>query len=480
VKQKRKTPDAGRRVAWWQSIRVRLFSSYLFIVAAVLLVLNSYPILAMQNSVFRMKQTSVQNQASVVASALSSLETLNEDEVEQVMNQLDTSGLNRLIVTDEMGMILFDTTKNEDSAGKYALLQEISQALQGKDVFRSDYSEDAFRSRAAVPVVYHGVVIGCVYVYEYDSDQAALLVSLRQNLEKLSVAFVLVAFLISFLVSSSMTRKTAKLLQGIQSTQNGNLPEPVELRGQDEINVLAEEFNEMTQRLSRTEEVRRRFVSDASHELKTPLASIRLLSDSILQTDNMDDATMREFVGDIGEEAERLSRITEKLLALTRLDAGGETPVEPVELRDTIQRVIHMLHPLADQKQIELDTEIQTAGMILANADDLYQIVFNLAENGVKYNHPQGQVKLSLREDGDEVVLVVEDTGIGIPESEREKIFDRFYRVDKARSREAGGTGLGLSIVRDMVKKYHGTIQCGPRQEGGSWFLVAFPKGVEK
>jgi signal transduction histidine kinase len=189
---------------------------------------------------------------------------------------------------------------------------------------------------------------------------------------------------------------------------------------------------------------------------------------------------MREFVGDIGEEAERLSRITEKLLALTRLDAGGETPVEPVELRDTIQRVIHMLHPLADQKQIELDTEIETGGRILANADDLYQIVFNLAENGVKYNHPQGWVKLSLREDGNEVVLVVEDTGIGIPESEREKIFDRFYRVDKARSREAGGTGLGLSIVRDMVKKYHGTIQCGPRQEGGSWFLVAFPKGVEK
>jgi signal transduction histidine kinase len=189
---------------------------------------------------------------------------------------------------------------------------------------------------------------------------------------------------------------------------------------------------------------------------------------------------MREFVGDIGEEAERLSRITEKLLALTRLDAGNETPKAPVELRDTIEQVLHMLRPLAQQREITLDTEIQTPGMMMANGDELYQIVFNLAENGVKYNVPQGWVKLSLREEGRELLLRVEDTGIGIPQAEREKIFDRFYRVDKARSREAGGTGLGLSIVRDMVKKYGGTIHCGPREGGGSWFQVSFPKEVEQ
>jgi signal transduction histidine kinase len=459
---------------------VRFFISYLFIIGAVLLVLNIYPILAMQNSVFRMKQTSLENQASVVGSALSNLETLTRDEVGQVMNQLDTSGLNRLIVTDDLGCILFDTTENEDSLGKYALLEETTLALQGKDVFRSDYGEDAFRSRAAVPVMYHGVVIGCVYVYEYDSDQAALLSGLQQNLQKLSVAVVLAAFAVSFLVATSVTKKTSKLLRVIQSTAGGTPTQQVELRGHDEINLLAEEFNEMTHRLGETEEVRRRFVSDASHELKTPLASIRLLADSILQTENIDNDTMREFVGDIGEEAERLSRITEKLLALTRLDAGNETPKAPVELRDTIEQVLHMLRPLAQQREITLDTEIQTPGMMMANGDELYQIVFNLAENGVKYNVPQGWVKLSLREEGRELLLRVEDTGIGIPQAEREKIFDRFYRVDKARSREAGGTGLGLSIVRDMVKKYGGTIHCGPREGGGSWFQVSFPKEVEQ
>ncbi len=465
-------------VAWWRSIRVRFFLSYLFIIAAVLLVLNFYPTLTMQNSIFRMKQTSVQNQATVVASALSSLESLSEDEVEQVMNQLDTSGLNRLIVTDEMGLILYDTTENEDSVGKYALLNETALALQGKDVFRSVYSEDAFRSRAAVPVTYRGMLIGCVYVYEYDRDQAALLAGLQQNLQKLSVAFVAAAFAVSLLVSGSMTRKTSKLLQGIQNTEGGTLAQKVELRGHDELNMLADEFNDMTDRLNRTEEVRRRFVSDASHELKTPLASIRLLTDSILQTEDIDKDTMREFVGDIGEEAERLTRITEKLLALTRLDAGAETEQTQVELRDTIEKVLNMLRPLAKRREVRLETRIEAPGRMVANEDDLYQIVFNLAENGVKYNVPQGEVLVTLREEQGCVILLVEDTGIGIPETEREKIFHRFYRVDKARSRAAGGTGLGLSIVRDMVKKYHGTIETGPRGAGGSWFRVTFPGEV--
>ncbi len=471
--------SSDRRVAWWQSIRVRFFLSYFFLIAAVLVVLNTYPILAMQNSVFHMKQTSVQNQATVVASALSSLQTLTGDEVEQVMNQLDTSGLNRLIVTDEMGLILYDTTENEDSVGRYALLNETVQALQGKDVFRSVYSEDAFRSRAAVPVTYRGMLLGCVYVYDYDSDQAALLVGLQQNLQTLSVVFVAAAFVVSLLISGSMTRKTSKLLQGIQNTEGGTLAQKVELKGHDELNVLADEFNDMTDRLSQTEEVRRRFVSDASHELKTPLASIRLLADSILQTEDIDHETMREFVGDIGEEAERLTRITEKLLALTRLDAGSATEKTWVELRDTIEKVLHMLRPLAEERDVRLDTCIEAPGRMLANADDLYQIVFNLAENAVKYNVPHGGVLLTLREEGSQVILLVEDTGIGIPEAEREKIFHRFYRVDKARSPGAGGTGLGLSIVRDMVKKYNGTIETGPGAEGGSWFRVTFSGEVK-
>ncbi len=479
MKRRSKSEPKKKKVTFWRSIRVRFLLSYLFIIAAVLLFVNIYPIVTFQNAVFRMKQTSVQNQASVVASALSGLGTLTEDDVGQVMDQLDTSALNRLIVTDEMGKVLYDTTENEDTVGRYALLSEITQALQGKDVFRSDYTADAFRSRAAVPVVYRGVLIGAVYAYEYDSDQAALLSGLQTNMQRLTLVVVVSAVLVSLIVSSSMTRKIGKLLRGIQSAGDGANAAKVSLRGHDEINALAEEFNDMTDRLERTERVRRRFVSDASHELKTPLASIRLLADSILQTEDIDMDTMREFVGDIGEEADRLNRITEKLLALTRLDAGAENPRTEVALRSVVDRVLHMLRPLAEERRVELIQDCPVPGTLAANPDDLHQIVFNLAENGVKYNVSGGWVRLTLGETENQVTLLIEDTGIGIPEEERPKIFDRFYRVDKARSRQAGGTGLGLSIVQDMVRRYDGTVEVGPRDGGGTWFRVTFPREVK-
>ena len=465
-----------KKVSFWRSIRVCFLLSYLLIVGIVLLVMNTYPIVAFQNSVFQMKQTSVQNQASVVASALSGLGTLSEDEVNQVMEQLDLSALNRLIVTDEMGRIVYDTTENEDTVGRYALLGEITQALLGKDVFRSDYSTDAFRSRAAVPVIYRGVLIGAVYAYEYDSDQAALLAGLQNNLQRISFAVIAASIVISIVITGTMTRKIGKLLQGIQRTGGEGDAPKVTLRGHDEINALADEFNDLTDRLTQTEQVRRRFVSDASHELKTPLASIRLMTDSILQTENMDEETMREFVGDIGDEADRLNRITEKLLALTRLDAGAENPRSSVELRSVIEKALHMLRPLAEERQVSIHFACEAPGTLTANPDDLHQIVFNLVENGIKYNTAGGQVFLTLSDTEEHILLLVEDTGIGIAEEERNKIFDRFYRVDKARSRQAGGTGLGLSIVHDMVEKYGGTIQVGSRSGGGTWFRVTLPK----
>lgn len=468
----------GKRVPFWRSIRVRFLLSYLFLIAAVLLFVNIYPIVTFQNSVFHMKQTALQNQASVVASALTGLGALTENEVSQVMEQLDTSGLNRLIVTDEMGKILYDTTESEETRGQYALLGEITQALQGKDVFRSDYGGDAFRSRAATPVMYRGVLMGSVYAYEYDSDQAALLDELETNLQRLSLIVVLAAIVVSVLLSSSITRKIGKLLQGIQKTSSDSATK-VTLRGKDEISALAEEFNDLTDRLYQTEQVRRRFVSDASHELRTPLASIRLLADSILQTEDIDRETVREFVGDIGEEADRLGRITEELLALTRLDAGAEKPRTQVELRNVVEKALHMLRPLAEERQVTLEQDAPVPGALLANPDQLHQIVFNLAENGIKYNVTGGTVRLTLRETAEAVTLLVEDTGIGIPEEELPKIFQRFYRVDKARSRQAGGTGLGLSIVHDTVERYGGEIRVGRREAGGTWFRVTLPKEVK-
>ena len=225
-----------------------------------------------------------------------------------------------------------------------------------------------------------------------------------------------------------------------------------------------------------TEQLRRQFVSDASHELRTPLAAMRLLSDSILQND-MDQETVREFVQDISGEADRLTRMTSKLLNLTALDSRQFTPTEtePVNLGACCKKAVRMLGPYAAEMGAQIEQSSEENCYVLAREDDIFQLVLNLAENGVKYSQKDGQVRLIAYSQGSTAVLIVEDNGVGIPEDELERIFQRFYRVDKARSREAGGTGLGLAIVQETAEKFGGTVTAANRPQGGARFTVQFP-----
>jgi signal transduction histidine kinase len=319
------------------------------------------------------------------------------------------------------------------------------------------------------------MVIGAVYVYEEDTEQANLLRGMQANLRTISLVVCGLVLVLSLLFSRALTARIAALLRAIRTVREGEYTHRVTLRGSDELALLAEEFNQLTDRLQTTEEVRRRFVSDASHELKTPLASIRLLTDSILQSEHIDEGLAREFVGDIGEEADRLTRITEKLLTLTRLDTAVPVATGPVEVGAVIRKVERMLTPLAQAGEVEVLCWLEEGCVIRCTQDDLYQIAFNLMENAVKYNLPGGKVLVTLSRTEDRVILEVADTGVGIPAEERDKVFRRFYRVDKARSRAAGGTGLGLSIVSDTVRAHGGTVTARAREPEGSVFTVTFP-----
>ena len=227
------------------------------------------------------------------------------------------------------------------------------------------------------------------------------------------------------------------------------------------------------------EQTRREFTANVSHELKTPLAGIRLLSDSILQTENMDAQTVREFVGDIEQESERLARITENLLRLTRLDSGMLPEAQRVDLSSVMARVVRMLRLVAEEKQVDLSYEIRREGQTLASEDEIHEIIYNLTENAIKYNRPGGFVKLLLAGDEKDCLLTVSDNGIGIPEGDMPRIFDRFYRVDKMRSRAAGGTGLGLSIAADTARRRGGSIEVRAREGGGTVFTVRLPRCEE-
>ncbi len=465
--------EATRNVPFWRSLRTKYVLTYLVTIAAVLMLLNTYPLLVSQDMVFKSKQTSLQSQASVMASALAGQEGLNREGVGRVMEVLGDTGLSRVMVTDPSGVVLYDTSAS--SVEQYALLYEIAGALRGRDEFRSDYISGAFCSRAAVPVTYRGMTLGAVYVDEVDAEQGRLLIGIQQTLRTISLIIAVVSATLAFIFSQALTRRLGQLLGAIRIVREGEYSHRVNIRGGDELSRLAGEFNALTGRLQTTEEARRRFVSDASHELKTPLASIRLLSDSILQNDHIDPETIQEFVGDIGDEAARLQRITEHLLTLTRLDAAAPVEAEPVEVAGVALRVEHMLEPLARAVEVSLKLNVPEGLMVKITRDDLYQILFNLVENGIKYNLPGGRVELYAQDWEGKVVIMVEDTGVGIPEEDIDKVFDRFYRVDKARSRAAGGTGLGLSIVRDTARRHGGDVSVQRRSSEGTRFVVTFP-----
>ncbi len=478
-------PEQMKKVVFWRSLQTKYALTYISIIAAVIVLLNTYPVLLSQDLVYQSKHAALKNQAAVLASTLSvGPEGLTAESVERTIGSLGVLGDTRVVVTDPAGAVLYDWYDGirRDTSGQYALFWEVAQALRGNDVFRSEYRDGAFRSRAAVPITYRSMTLGAVYLYEYDGEQGALLSGVQQNLRSISVAICVGSLILSVIFSRALTRRIADLLKAIRTVRQGEYSHRVPLQGRDELTQLAGEFNALTGRLQTTEEVRRRFVSDASHELKTPLSSIRLLTDSILQSDSMDGETAREFLTDIGEEAERLTRITEKLLRLTRMDTAPPQRREPVDLRRVVEKVLHMLTPLARAVEVGVRTHLASDAWVEATEDDLYQVAFNLMENAVKYNLPGGTVDVTL-EDGPlgqnglpQVLLRVEDTGVGIPQEDLPRIFERFYRVDKARSRAAGGTGLGLSIVQDTVRQHGGTVTVRRRTPEGTCFEVLFPR----
>ncbi len=409
----------------------------------------------------------------ITASGIGDIEIMNTETVSAVIGQIGNLSATRLIVTDHTAHVIYDSN-SRTPAGSYALLPEILQALNRNKVFSWSFQEGTMVSRAAVPIYSYGTLAGTVYMMENDAQQGVLISSLQRNILSITLVLEVAVILFSVIFSSRFSRRLKRITTSMRIIRSGNYSHKVNVGGHDELTLLGDEFNDLTEKLNASEGQRRQFVSDASHELKTPLASIKLLSDSILQNE-MDMGTVKEFVGDIGNEAERLNRMSSKLLSLSRIESVDEVESEIVNILPTAERVIRMLSSIAAENSVTMITHFLQDSPILIPEDDLYQILFNLTENGIKYNRSGGSVTISLYRQGDDAVLSVADTGVGIPEEAVPHLFERFFRVDKARSRKTGGSGLGLSIVKSMVEKNGGSISVESTPQKGSVFTVLFP-----
>ena len=377
----------------------------------------------------------------------------------------------RVIITDDSARVRYDSSIYDNLTGRYLLTNGVRKALEGEEFLRQIYNNTNIETYMAIPI--DG---GAAYMVKTDQEIVVRRNDLFRTMFVLSLALAALFVLFGYIFSRRITKRIENITIGVSQIKGGAFGEKIDIDGNDELTRLCEEINALSTQVLETENLRHTFVSDASHELRTPLSSIRLLVDSILQTDGIDMETTREFLNDIGEQIDRLTRIAERLLVLTRLDGARRLVLEPVNLKKVADTVVATLSAYAEEKKVELKCNLADDCNFYGTADGTYQIIFNLVENAIKYNNEGGCVRIYVFKREDECTLIVDDNGIGIPEEHYSHIFERFYRVDKARSRsDKGGSGLGLSIVAKTVENYGGTISVEPSVDGGTRFTVTFP-----
>lgn len=463
----------GRRPYF--GIGAKLMLSYISILAVVLILVNTYPIMISRDLVFVSKRTALSDRANQLSISIGALDSMTPQSVRSVVDILDNGTLARITVVNTRSDVLYQQVNNRTGSAASDSAEMINEALHGNDTFRSRFSDGAFISGASAPVMSKGRLVGCVYISEYDDEEGGLILGLQRDILLISIGLTVGTLILGIFYSVTFKQRMTRMLDAIQNVREGQYTYRINVRGHDELAQMSEEFNSLTKRLMETEETRRRFVADASHDLKTPLASIRLLSDSILQNSNMDQDTVQEFVSDIRNESERLARTTAQLLDLTKLDNNLASIREGVDCARVAEDVMRMLRPIAESKDIELLMQADEDCIVLSGTDDIYKVIANLAENAVKYSNRGGTVLMSIKREAPIVRITVSDNGIGIPPEELPYIFDRFYRVDKSRNRDRGGSGLGLSIVKSTVEKHGGEVDAEINKRGGMDFIVTLP-----
>lgn len=293
-----------------------------------------------------------------------------------------------------------------------------------------------------------------------------------------TIAALLIAGSLGLVLARSIAGPVQEMQQAARSLAAGRLSERVPVRTQDELGELARAMNYMAGELERIDSMRRNFVADASHELRTPVANLAVAVEALKAVIGKDADQAAALVGDVERDVQRLRRLVEGLLDLSFVESGKVqlhlTLLSPGELT---QRAVRPFLPRAEQAHIALKTDISPRlSRVRADADRTVQVLTNLLDNAVKSTPPGGSITISAYEQRGHVLISVADTGPGVPEAERPHIFDRFYKVDKARTGGSGGAGLGLAIAKRLVEAQGGIIMVESKEGRGARFVIALPK----
>lgn len=379
----------------------------------------------------------------------------------------------RIIVVDKDGYVVADT--NGIEVGKMFIVPEILVALAGRDEANLRIDEQAIYASAYIENEYSDK-IGAVLVISSFAEVYELTGEISNKWIIVTLLMVIIVIALVLFMSQIIFGPLKNVLATIKKISAGQLHQRIEVKGKNEFTELAEAVNTMTKRLEEVDQSRQDFVSNVSHELKTPLSSIKVLSESLLLQENVPVEMYKEFLQDISTEIDRMTDIVNDLLALVRNDPNqAKLKVSDVDVNKMLRDIIKRLSPLAEDKNIEISFQASKDVVLKGDEVKLSLAVSNLVDNGIKYTPEEGHVKVSLDSDGKDCFITVQDSGIGISEEDQNKVFEKFYRVDKTRDRETGGTGLGLAITHSVIMLHNGSVKIISGENEGATFIVRLP-----
>ena len=389
----------------------------------------------------------------------------------------------RGVITNNSYTVLYDNNREANMIGKVFMRNVLKNALDGNQADSMFDSDSGKTVTVSVPVYSEGEIIGGVYLAESVSAISDTVKTIRNSLIVFCMLIIFIICLISLGISYVLTQPFAQFTEVARAISKGDFSRRAAVKGMSEVAQMGRALNYMCDELNALDVKRKNFVSDVSHELKTPMAGIKLLCDSLVEAENPQIETIREFLNDMSEEIDRLTRLINRLLTLSRLDSSQAEDYSDIDINALCAGVVRGLMKISLEKNINLSFENPQSGksIISADYDKIYESVYNIVDNAIKYTPEGGCVAVRTKTEGGNCVIEIEDNGPGIPDDEKIKIFDRFYRLDDSRARDTGGTGLGLAISREAILMHNGTIEVTDAPETGSIFIITLPiRNIEK
>jgi signal transduction histidine kinase len=392
------------------------------------------------------------------------------------------SGTRNGYILDGIGNYLMGS--NTDNNNSVTITPNLLRALNGRnDSFAVDVN--AAYMDVAVPVSDRsGAVQYIIYIRDDKQTVYDLNMTLVELILKAVAVGLVLSVILSFILSKTLLQPIIGMTKAAEAIAEGDFSKKLSVESGDEIGILADTFNNMATQLQitleeikKSEALRREFVANVSHELRTPLTSIRSYAETLTDYRDIPKEMEVDFLHVILNESERMTKIVQDLLELSRFDAGNaKLAVEKFSLEEAVRNVCDAIALEARKHGHQLRTEIDS-GLPTISGDKarIEQVFINILSNAVKYTPDGGSINITGGRTGAKVWIKIRDTGIGIPEADLSRIFDRFYRVDKARSRESGGTGLGLSIAREIVQRHGGDILIESAVGAGTTVTVVLP-----